>query len=77
MNPRGDSTSGSDGAPEPRRKSKKPKYSRFTQQELPACKPLLTPAIVSTSDDYIKFELKKDAIVLLNNLMCYSFSFCR
>ncbi|XP_047308279.1 ALA-interacting subunit 5-like [Impatiens glandulifera] len=23
--------------------SKKPKYSRFTQQELPACKPILTP----------------------------------
>ncbi|KAK4595033.1 hypothetical protein RGQ29_018682 [Quercus rubra] len=27
----------------PRRNSKKPKYSRFTQQELPACKPILTP----------------------------------
>lgn len=26
--------------------SKKPKYSKFTQQELPACKPLLTPAVV-------------------------------
>ncbi|TXG71380.1 hypothetical protein EZV62_006315 [Acer yangbiense] len=26
-----------------RRASKRPKYSRFTQQELPACKPILTP----------------------------------
>ncbi|KAL2483813.1 ALA-interacting subunit 3 [Forsythia ovata] len=26
-----------------RRNSKRPKYSRFTQQELPACKPILTP----------------------------------
>ncbi|KAE8782455.1 ALA-interacting subunit 1 [Hordeum vulgare] len=26
--------------------SNKPKYSKFTQQELPACKPLLTPGIV-------------------------------
>ncbi|XP_062012135.1 ALA-interacting subunit 3-like [Rosa rugosa] len=25
------------------RRSKRPKYSRFTQQELPACKPILTP----------------------------------
>ncbi|KAI3921139.1 hypothetical protein MKX01_036118 [Papaver californicum] len=30
----------------PRRNSKKPKYSRFTQQELPACKPILTPGWV-------------------------------
>ncbi|KAI3982983.1 hypothetical protein MKX01_010466 [Papaver californicum] len=29
-----------------RRNSKKPKYSRFTQQELPACKPILTPGWV-------------------------------
>ncbi|GMH13224.1 hypothetical protein Nepgr_015065 [Nepenthes gracilis] len=28
------------------RNSKKPKYSRFTQQELPACKPILTPGWV-------------------------------
>ncbi|KAI3703724.1 hypothetical protein L1987_73918 [Smallanthus sonchifolius] len=27
----------------PMRNSKRPKYSRFTQQELPACKPILTP----------------------------------
>ncbi|KAL6977694.1 hypothetical protein U1Q18_026484 [Sarracenia purpurea var. burkii] len=26
-----------------KKNSKKPKYSRFTQQELPACKPILTP----------------------------------
>ncbi|ONK72764.1 uncharacterized protein A4U43_C04F22920 [Asparagus officinalis] len=25
------------------RKNKRPKYSKFTQQELPACKPILTP----------------------------------
>ncbi|XP_068639712.1 ALA-interacting subunit 1-like isoform X2 [Aristolochia californica] len=29
-----------------KRNSKKPKYSRFTQQELPACKPILTPGWV-------------------------------
>ncbi|GJP37829.1 hypothetical protein CLOM_g22235 [Closterium sp. NIES-68] len=33
-------------ATNPKKESKKPKYSRFTQQELPACKPLLTPAWV-------------------------------
>ncbi|GFP99077.1 ala-interacting subunit 1 [Phtheirospermum japonicum] len=42
-------TSG-DGSSEPSSKaskiSKKPKYSRFTQQELPACKPILTPGLV-------------------------------
>ncbi|KAH7557874.1 hypothetical protein ACOSP7_027790 [Xanthoceras sorbifolium] len=31
-----------------RRTSKRPKYSRFTQQELPACKPILTPKWVIT-----------------------------
>lgn len=30
----------------PRRNSKRPKYSKFTQQELPACKPILTPCWV-------------------------------
>ncbi|XP_047083411.1 putative ALA-interacting subunit 4 [Lolium rigidum] len=30
------------------RKSNKPKYSKFSQQELPACKPLLTPKLVVT-----------------------------
>ncbi|XP_058072250.1 ALA-interacting subunit 1-like [Magnolia sinica] len=34
---------GSADTPAPRRNSKRPKYSRFTQQELPACKPILTP----------------------------------
>lgn len=29
-----------------KKNSKRPKYSRFTQQELPACKPILTPAWV-------------------------------
>lgn len=32
-----------DGSIAVKKESKKPKYSRFTQQELPACKPLLTP----------------------------------
>ncbi|KAL2555947.1 ALA-interacting subunit 5 [Forsythia ovata] len=31
------------------KKSKKPQYSRFTQQELPACKPILTPGLVITT----------------------------
>ncbi|MCL7035185.1 hypothetical protein MKW94_003439, partial [Papaver nudicaule] len=30
-------------AAQPKRNSKRPKYSKFTQQELPACKPILTP----------------------------------
>ncbi|KAM1122879.1 hypothetical protein FF1_004333 [Malus domestica] len=34
---------GSADATSTRRHSKRPKYSRFTQQELPACKPILTP----------------------------------
>uniref|UniRef100_A0A1D1XX27 ALA-interacting subunit n=1 Tax=Anthurium amnicola TaxID=1678845 RepID=A0A1D1XX27_9ARAE len=40
------STSGTNGSADvaaPRRNSKRPNYSRFTQQELPACKPILTP----------------------------------
>jgi len=40
------STSGAAGSADsspPRRNSKRPKYSKFTQQELPACKPILTP----------------------------------
>ncbi|XP_043688023.1 ALA-interacting subunit 1-like [Telopea speciosissima] len=44
----GNVTSGSGGAGSAdasalRRNSKRPKYSKFTQQELPACKPILTP----------------------------------
>lgn len=35
--------SANDGSIAVKKESKKPKYSRFTQQELPACKPLLTP----------------------------------
>ncbi|KAF8036612.1 hypothetical protein BT93_C2362 [Corymbia citriodora subsp. variegata] len=34
---------GSADASAVRRNSKRPKYSKFTQQELPACKPILTP----------------------------------
>lgn len=40
-------SSSADGAPTNLLKdSKKPKYTKFTQQELPACKPLLTPGWV-------------------------------
>ncbi|CAA0815479.1 ALA-interacting subunit 3 [Striga hermonthica] len=46
------SSAGGAGSAEPtapRRNSKRPKYSRFTQQELPACKPILTPKwVIST-----------------------------
>ncbi|KAL6549514.1 hypothetical protein OROHE_008631 [Orobanche hederae] len=43
--------SSKDGSSEPSsskiaRISRKPRYSRFTQQELPACKPILTPGLV-------------------------------
>ncbi|RYQ98415.1 hypothetical protein Ahy_B08g094456 [Arachis hypogaea] len=33
-------------APTPKKYSKKPKYSKFSQQELPAWKPILTPGWV-------------------------------
>ncbi|KAL0917183.1 hypothetical protein M5K25_012230 [Dendrobium thyrsiflorum] len=36
-------TAGSGDGNVARRNSNRPKYSRFTQQELPACKPILTP----------------------------------
>jgi len=52
MNSNGATTSGGNGGGDsaaPRRQSKQPKYSRFTQQELPACKPLLTPGWVITT----------------------------
>ncbi|OVA14273.1 Protein of unknown function DUF284 [Macleaya cordata] len=42
-------TDGASDSSAPRRNSKKPKYSRFTQQELPACKPILTPGWVITT----------------------------
>lgn len=49
MNTNGASTSSSTGGPPSVRKdSKRPKSSAFTQQELPACKPLLTPGWVIT-----------------------------
>ncbi|KAJ9159822.1 hypothetical protein P3X46_025291 [Hevea brasiliensis] len=32
-----------------KKNSHKPKYSRFTQQDLPACKPILTPGLVIAS----------------------------
>ncbi|KAK1387935.1 ALA-interacting subunit [Heracleum sosnowskyi] len=40
---------GSPDSTAPRRNSKRPKYSKFTQQELPACKPILTPGWVIAS----------------------------
>ncbi|ESQ48752.1 hypothetical protein EUTSA_v10021053mg [Eutrema salsugineum] len=40
------SSAGSADSSAPRRNSKRPKYSKFTQQELPACKPILTPGWV-------------------------------
>lgn len=45
MNPSSSTTGGpgSDDNTSIRRNSNRPKYSRFTQQELPACKPILTP----------------------------------
>ncbi|KAI4323269.1 hypothetical protein L6164_022889 [Bauhinia variegata] len=38
--------SGSTESTATRRNTKRPKYSKFTQQELPACKPILTPRAV-------------------------------
>ncbi|KAK4353682.1 hypothetical protein RND71_025876 [Anisodus tanguticus] len=46
MNPSSSNSTGvagSDDNTSIRRNSNRPKYSRFTQQELPACKPILTP----------------------------------
>lgn len=42
----GASTSEEGGPVAVKKESKKPKYTKFTQQELPACKPLLTPGWV-------------------------------
>ncbi|CAN6439639.1 unnamed protein product [Victoria cruziana] len=56
MSASGATSSGSNGAGDPsgpRRNSKRPKYSRFTQQELPACKPILTPGWVITAFVFI------------------------
>ncbi|GJN13068.1 hypothetical protein PR202_ga31401 [Eleusine coracana subsp. coracana] len=44
----GSSAGGSGDSGASRRHSRKPKYSKFTQQELPACKPILTPKWVIT-----------------------------
>ncbi|KAL3625106.1 ALA-interacting subunit 3 [Castilleja foliolosa] len=41
--------SGSAGPTGPRKNLKRPQYSRFTQQELSACKPILTPKLVILS----------------------------
>ncbi|XP_011628986.1 ALA-interacting subunit 3 isoform X2 [Amborella trichopoda] len=53
MNSSGATTSSATSGPSdtvaPRRNSKRPKYSKFTQQELPACKPILTPGWVITA----------------------------
>lgn len=40
------SSAGSNDSTPNRRQTKRPKYSKFTQQELPACKPILTPRAV-------------------------------
>ncbi|WCJ19062.1 ALA-interacting subunit 1 [Euphorbia peplus] len=40
---------GADDPPDDSTNSMKPKYSRFTQQDLPACKPILTPGLVIAS----------------------------
>lgn len=48
------------------RKTNKPKYSKFTQQELPACKPLLTPGIVITAFLLIAFLFIPIGVVTLN-----------
>ncbi|CAN8303268.1 unnamed protein product [Cochlearia groenlandica] len=43
------SVAGSVDSSAARKNSKRPKYSKFTQQELPACKPILTPGwVIST-----------------------------
>lgn len=54
MNPKAAPSSGTDGSAETaaaaaKKRSKRPKYSRFTQQELPAWKPILTPVWVITT----------------------------
>lgn len=54
MNPGGavgpsDTSAASPAAAAKKKNSKKPKYSRFTQQELPACKPILSHGWVITA----------------------------
>ncbi|KAM0926668.1 hypothetical protein ACQ4PT_003659 [Festuca glaucescens] len=48
------------------RKPNKPKYSKFSQQELPACKPVLTPKIVVTVFLLIAFLFIPIGVVTLN-----------
>nr|GMC96873.1 ALA-interacting subunit 3-like [Ipomoea batatas] len=48
------------------KKSKKPQYSRFTQQELPACKPILTPAWVIATFISIGFVFVPIGLVALS-----------
>lgn len=59
MNPNGASSADGDGASHsssaPKKNSKKPKYSRFSQQELPACKPILTPGLVISTFVVVSF----------------------
>ncbi|KAI9116281.1 hypothetical protein K1719_012448 [Acacia pycnantha] len=45
----GSGSAGSADAATARKHTKRPKYSKFTQQELPACKPILTPRAVISS----------------------------
>ncbi|KAL6567605.1 ALA-interacting subunit 3 [Orobanche gracilis] len=49
----------------PRRNSKRPKYSRFTQQELPACKPILTPKWVISTFLLVSFVFVPIGVVSL------------
>ncbi|CAN1299264.1 ALA-interacting subunit 1 [Linum perenne] len=42
----GASTSSSSSSSSKKKQSKRPKYSRFSQQELPACKFIITPTVV-------------------------------
>ncbi|KAL1349183.1 hypothetical protein HN51_025696 [Arachis hypogaea] len=46
MSSSGAAGAGSTDSTAARRNTKRPKYSKFTQQELPACKPILTPRAV-------------------------------
>ncbi|XP_057972110.1 ALA-interacting subunit 1-like isoform X2 [Malania oleifera] len=74
MNPKGGpSSSGGTGTADssaaPKRDTRKPKYSRFTQQELPACKLILTPGwVVEIVDRY-----DRDCVPASysNNLLAY------
>ena len=49
--------------------------SRFTQQELPACKPILTPGWVSFSSYYSCLSLPSFVFESLSNLSFFLISF--